>query len=99
MPPATPGSPLTSVDSPAALLDLAAAEDNIAHACALVRAASARGGHPSPSSIRPHFKAHTCTQLAALLIRLSGGHTPRACARKRRRRRRPACTQASSTRS
>lgn len=81
VPPARVGDLLSAVDTPAALLDVMAAEYNILRACALVRGAAARSGVTVPS-IRPHFKAHKCTQLASLQIALSGGLTTGMCCQK-----------------
>ncbi|OWT74305.1 MULTISPECIES: DSD1 family PLP-dependent enzyme [unclassified Achromobacter] len=54
--PAEPGMPVTAIDTPALLLDLAAMEHNIA----LVHA----GVHDSGLALRPHAKAHKCVELA-----------------------------------
>ena len=81
IPPAKVGDLIDAVDTPAALLDLLAAEDNIIRACTLVREAAVNAGVPVPS-IRPHFKAHKCTQLALLQISLSNGFTTGMCCQK-----------------
>src|SRR4051812_741865 len=48
------------VATPALVVDLAAAERNIARAASLVAGSRAR--------LRPHFKAHKCTRLLALQV-------------------------------
>ena len=49
-PPATPGMPLSDVDTPALLLDLDAFERNVARMAEMVR--------PHPVRLRPHAKSH-----------------------------------------
>src|SRR5207344_563691 len=53
-PPATPGLPLSDVDTPALLLDLDAFERNVA-----TMAEIARG-----IRLRPHAKSHKCPEIA-----------------------------------
>jgi 3-hydroxy-D-aspartate aldolase len=81
IPPARVGDSLSDVDTPAALLDMDAVDDNILLACALVREAATARGVPVPT-LRPHFKAHKCTQLAQRQIDLSGGMTTGVCCQK-----------------
>lgn len=74
--PAEVGQPLASVETPAAIVDVAALRQNIKKAAEEVRAIA------PGVSIRPHAKSHKCAEIAALQIALSGGATTGVCCQK-----------------
>lgn len=72
------GDPLSSVDSPAAIVDLDTADANITAAADLLRRVSPGGG----VTLRPHLKAHKTPALARRTLELSAGAAVGVCAQK-----------------